>query len=65
MQSKIDKDYESVRYCLILSQTFHRINSKNVKITLQNEIMSDHIWNDLLFWEEILKCIHIYINYII
>ena len=40
----LEKDFESVRYCLILSQTFHRINSKNAKISLQSEIQIDQLF---------------------
>jgi hypothetical protein len=55
----LQSDYENFRYCLILSQTYHKdsINSyNNSKVYLQNAIEVNNIFRDINFWEEIIKC---------
>jgi len=51
------KDYENIKYCLILSQTFYKITneSSNSKVFLQAIIAKHHIWKNFEFWEELIK----------
>ena len=51
--SKKAKDYENIKTCMILSQTFDK--SLDDKILLQKEIMRNEIWKNLNFWEEIIE----------
>ena len=51
--SKKAKDYENIKTCMILSQTFYK--SPDDKILLQKEIMRNEIWKNLNFWEEIIE----------
>ena len=51
--SKKAKDYENIKTCMILSQTFYK--SLDDKILLQKEIMRNEIWKNLNFWEEIIE----------
>ncbi len=51
--SKKEKDYESIKTCMILSQTFYKsISNKNV--LLQKEVMKNEIWKKKKFWEEMI-----------
>jgi hypothetical protein len=67
-QSFIENDYESARYCMILSQTFYcetfcDLKSKVVqKKSLQDTIEKHDIWKSLSFWENFLKCIIFFLN---
>ena len=47
------KDYESIKSCMILSETFYK--SLNDKILLQKEVMKNEIWKKTKFWEEIIE----------
>jgi len=63
-QSYIENDYESARYCMILSQTFfcEGVDVKNIsthKISLQDKIESHDIWKSVAFWENFLKCYYL------
>ncbi len=53
------KDYESFKYCLILSQTFYKVSKENHKprIFLQNAIEIHPVCIEVSFWEEVIKCI--------
>jgi len=63
-QSFLENDYESARYCMILSQTFYTkdIDIKNKitkhKISLQEQIESHEVWKNLEFWENFLTCMY-------
>lgn len=48
------KDYESAKYCIILSQTYHYINDKSEKISLQDKIESHEILKKSEFWENFI-----------
>jgi hypothetical protein len=48
------KDYESARYCIILSQTYHYINDKSEKISLQEKIENHEILKKSEFWENFI-----------
>jgi len=52
-----DKDYESAKFCIILSQTFHRISSDpdSPRIFLQDSIDKHDCWKNIEFWEGIIK----------
>ena len=51
--SKKQKDYESIKTCMILSQTFYKsISNKNV--LLQKEVMKNEIWKNKKLWEEMI-----------
>ena len=52
-----DKDYESAKFCIILSQTFHRISSDpdSPRIFLQDSIDKHDCWKNVEFWEGIIK----------
>lgn len=51
--SKKVKDYESIKNCMILSQTFYK--SLDDKIMIQKELMKNDIWKKKIFWEEIIE----------
>ena len=46
------KDYESIKACMILSQTFYESSDK--KISLQKEIYKNEVWKKPGFWEEFI-----------
>ena len=51
--SKKVKDYESIKTCMILSETFYY---KSIdKVSLQKEIIKNDIWKDAIFWEEMIE----------
>jgi len=52
-----DKDYESAKACMILSQTFYRVSTElsTPRLFLQIAIESHIIWKDMEIWEWILK----------
>ena len=52
--SRREKDFESIKLCMILSQTFYKL-SKDDKIYLQNEVKKNEIWKRHNFWEEIIE----------
>jgi len=51
--SRREKDFESIKLCMILSQTFYKIS--NDKIFLQTEVKKNEIWKKRSFWEEIIE----------
>ena len=51
--SKKVKDFESIKTCMILSQTFY--NSLDNKISLQKLILKNEIWKKNKFWEDIIE----------
>ena len=51
--SRIEKDFESIKLCMILSQTFYKILTE--KIFLQAEVKKNEIWKKRFFWEEIIE----------
>lgn len=48
---KQEKEYESMRYCLIMCQTYWFVNSKNQKIYLQAMIENHELFQSVEFWE--------------
>jgi hypothetical protein len=52
-----EKDYESAKFCMILSQTFYRVSTdpNNLRIFLQAAIETHEIWKQTEFWEGIIK----------
>ena len=62
LNSRKEKDFECIKLCMILSQTFYK--SIDDKIFLQTEVMKNDIWKKRVFWEEIIEyCIKDEINY--
>ena len=56
------KDYETIKTCMILAQTFYKSIDK--KILLQKEIFKNETWKKPGFWEEFIKfSINYEINY--
>lgn len=52
--SKKEKDFENIKSCMILSETFFKsINDNN--ILLQKEVMKNEIWKKKDFWEDIIE----------
>ena len=51
--SRREKDFESIKLCMILSQTFYKILTE--KIFLQAEVKKNEIWKKRFFWEEIIE----------
>ena len=51
--SRREKDFESIKLCMILSQTFYKILTE--KIFLQAEVKKNEIWKKRSFWEEIIE----------
>ena len=52
-----ERDYESAKFCMILSQTFYKISAdpNKVRVFLQEAIESHDIWKQTDFWEGIIK----------
>jgi hypothetical protein len=46
-----DKDYESARYVIILSQTYHYVSEEGNKVSLQEKIESHSVLKQIYFWE--------------
>ena len=51
--SRREKDFESIKLCMILSQTFYKISDN--KKYLQTEVKKNEIWKKRSFWEEIIE----------
>jgi hypothetical protein len=51
-----DKDYESARYCIILSQTYHSLGENGNKISLQTKIENHDLLKRIDFWENFIAC---------
>ena len=47
------KDYECIKFCMILSQTFYLQGEK--KVSLQSGIALNQIWQDKNFWKNIIE----------
>lgn len=56
-ESLKEKDFESTKFCMILSQTFYKAgpDPQNPRIFLQQAIESHEIWKRIEFWEGIIK----------
>ena len=52
-KSILDDDYESIKLCMILSQTFYLQAEK--KILLQSSLTLNIIWQDKIFWERMIE----------
>ena len=52
-KSLIDNDYECIKFCMILSQTFYLQAEK--KILLQSCMTLNPIWKDKNFWEKMIE----------
>lgn len=52
-----EKDFESAKFCMILSQTFYRVSNdpNKPRVFLQEAIESHDIWKQTEFWEGIIK----------
>jgi hypothetical protein len=52
-----EKDFESAKFCMILSQTFYKISidPHKPRIFLQEAIEGHEIWKQTEFWEGIIK----------
>ena len=48
------KDFESIKSCMILSQTFYK-SLNDDKIYLQKEVMKNEIWIKKDFWKDIIE----------
>ena len=52
-RAKKAKDYENIKTCMILSETFYY---KSIdKVSLQKEILKNDIWKENKFWGEIIE----------
>lgn len=54
------KDYDSLRYILILAQTFYTTTEKDAKYLLLENLKSMEIWKDEQLWQELIKSEIIY-----
>ena len=52
-KSLIDEDYESIKFCMILSQTFYLQSEK--KILLQSSMTLNSIWQNKNFWVKLIE----------
>jgi hypothetical protein len=52
-----DEDYESAKYCIILSQTYHYVSEDGQKVSLQKFIENHELLKKSEFWENFTKCI--------
>lgn len=52
-----EKDFESAKFCMILSQTFYKVNAdpNKPRTFVQEAIESHEIWKQIEFWEGIIK----------
>lgn len=52
-----ERDFESAKFCMILSQTFYKVSSdpNKPRVFLQEAIESHEIWKQIEFWEGIIK----------
>lgn len=52
-----NKDFITAKYCLILSQTYNKLESiTNKKIFLQDTIEKNKLLRNTYFWEEYICC---------
>jgi hypothetical protein len=60
-----EKDFETAKFCMILSQTFYKASSSGApRVFLQHAIEGHEIWKRIDFWEGIIKySIHEEIHY--
>jgi hypothetical protein len=60
-----EKDFETTKFCMILSQTFYKANSTgSPRVFLQQAIEGHEIWKRIDFWEGIIKySIHEEVHY--
>ena len=49
-----DEDYECIKLCMILSQTFY-LQDEEKKVLLQSGISLNKIWHEKKFWENIIE----------
>ena len=54
------KDYDSLRYILILAQTFYTTTDKDAKYLLLENLKTMEIWKDEQLWQELIKSEIIY-----
>ena len=52
-KSIVDEDYECIKLCMILSQTFYLQSEK--KILLQSSMNLNNIWQSKIFWEKMIE----------
>lgn len=52
-----ERDFESAKFCMILSQTFYKIGTdpNSPRIFLQEAIEGHELWKQTEFWEGIIK----------
>jgi hypothetical protein len=50
-----NNDYESAKYCLILSQTYHHVDN-GCKLSLQSKIQDHKLLKTVEFWENFIAC---------
>lgn len=50
----VDKDYESARYAIILSQTYHYFTEEGLKVSLQDKIERHEVLKNMSFWENFI-----------
>ena len=53
-KSIIDEDYEAIKLCMILSQTFY-LQSDKKRILLQSSMTLNEIWQSQTFWEKMIE----------
>jgi len=51
-----DEDYESAKYCIILSQTYHYVSEDGEKVSLQKFIENHDLLKKSAFWHDFIKC---------
>ena len=53
-----EKDFDSTRFCMLLSQTFYKTATEPNKprIFLQTAIEVHDIWKNVDYWEELIRC---------
>ncbi len=49
------KDYDSIRYVIILSETFYTITEKEPKFLIQEEMKGDECWKNEALWRELIR----------
>jgi hypothetical protein len=52
-----EKDFEGAKFCMIISQTFYKVNAdiNKPRVFLQEAIEGHDVWKQIEFWEGIIK----------
>ena len=55
IKSLENKEYDLIRYVIILSETFYTITEKVPKLLIQEEMKADEFWQNESLWRELIR----------